>query len=97
MSWRAEFMDGPLAGPDHVRTLMAPDPPERMAFAPLPGMSWGDGWIVVGVDGLIDQQPAWPGQVVYRIGIRAQLECETEEGDQGTLIFQLEAEHAAVD
>lgn len=69
MSWRAVFLDGPLAGPNHDRTFAAADPCDRLWLARVPeddGRVGPDTWSVVGsVPGTGRPADWWPGQVEY--------------------------------
>lgn len=61
MSWPVTFADGPLAGREHDRTFMGRRPAE-LWFAPIE--NFGDGWALVGIDGL-EPNPSWQRQAHY--------------------------------
>lgn len=69
MSWRACFLDGPLAGADHDRMFAAPQVADRLWLAQVPdeGGRLGPGvWSVVGsLPGGGEPWEVWPEQVEY--------------------------------
>lgn len=87
MSWRAVFVDGPLAGVDHDRMFMGGWQRE-LRFMPSPVGS-NDGWLLVGTEAFDDH---WPGQITYvRNDARSSLiECEPGD-DEGFAIYELRA------
>ena len=92
MAFRAVFEDGPLAGPEHERTMMAPSVPERLYFVPQPWDQFprsGDGWIVVGMVPGVVPDPPWPGQEEYVLDVaRTDVDLDGEPGaDWGTAVY----------
>ena len=69
MSWRACFLDGPLAGGEHDRRFAAPEISERLWLAQVPDDEGRIGslvWSVVGrVPGGRPPSEDWPGMVEY--------------------------------
>lgn len=87
MSWRALFVDGPMEGRQHDRVFMG-ECPAVLYFAAIENAP-GDGWIVVGLEGL-PPDPPWPGQVCYlRNDERTQL-LEVPVGeDEGWAVYEV--------
>lgn len=83
MSWRAVFIDGPLAGEEHTDRLFFGAWQRELRFAPIPDT----GWILVGTDAFDDH---WPGQVTYvRNDERSSLiPCQPGE-DEGFAIYEI--------
>ena len=69
MSWRACFLDGPLAGREHDRRFAAPEISERLWLAQVPDDDGRLGSLVWSVVGRVPggRPPAgdWPGMVEY--------------------------------
>lgn len=87
MSWRALFVDGPMAGPEHDRVFLGAWQRE-LYFIPHPDV--GDGWILIGTDHF-RAIPDWPEQIHYvRNEERSQLlpNCPPGE-DEGWAVFEL--------
>lgn len=82
MSWRAVFVDGPLAGVEHDRLFMGSWRSE-LYFTHLTPV----GWVLVGTDQFNDH---WPGQVHYvRNDERSSLIAAPPGEDEGFAIFQI--------
>jgi hypothetical protein len=69
VSWRASFLDGPLAGPEHDRRFAAAAVHRRLWLARVPdedGRVGPEVWSVVGtLPGGGRPAEAWPDQVEY--------------------------------
>ena len=88
MSWRAVFVDGPLAGVDHDRMFMGSWQTE-LYFAPSPP-GVGDGFMLVGTDAF---NVGWPDAIRYvRNDERSSLlkdEGWTPGEDEGFAVFEI--------
>ena len=86
MSWRAVFVNGPLAGKDHDRLFMGAWQRE-LRFTPDPTDTQPDGWILVGLESFDDH---WPNQITYvRNDARSSLIKAEPGGDDGFAIYEL--------
>jgi hypothetical protein len=71
VSWRACFLDGPAAGPEHDRRFAATRVHRRLWLAQVPdedGRIAPEAWSVVGsLPGAGPPAEPWPGQVEYAL------------------------------
>ncbi|HEU0316819.1 MAG TPA: hypothetical protein VFR49_05785 [Solirubrobacteraceae bacterium] len=93
MSWRAYFLDGPAAGPEHDRRFAATRVHRRLWLAQVPdedGRIAPEAWSVVGsLPGAGPPAEPWPGQVEYALDPDlSDLEAEGHGGD-GFAVFRL--------
>jgi hypothetical protein len=92
MSWRACFLDGPLAGPEHDRRFAAAGILARVWLARVPDDADGrvgpEVWSVVGsLPGAGPPEDPWPDQVEYVLDPELS-DLEPPTGD-GFAVFRL--------